>query len=173
VKRILILGSVLLLMSAIAVPTAADHTRPFKGSFTGPDVFDFTAPGCAAGAALRFSNTGPGEFSHLGRTVVAMDHCTYVEDAPLPLKGWTRQGITVLTAANGDSLTLEHEARFVMVANPAGPNPPYESATSTLVWTVKDGTGRFEGASGHGTGSSVDDMLAGIQTFWFRGEIAY
>lgn len=173
-KRILTLCSVLLLVLATAAPmSAADPWRPFKGSFTGPDVFDFTAPGCPSGAALRFSITGPGEFSHLGRTVVAMDHCTFVEDAPLPLKGWTEQGITILTAANGDTLTLEHEARFVMVANPAGPNPPYESATSTLTWKVRSGTGRFEGADGQGTGSSVDDMIAGIQIFSFEGRIQY
>lgn len=173
-KRILILGSVVLLLAAIAAPTAAaGHMRPFEGRWVGPDQFDFGHPGCPPNAALRFTNDGVGQFTHLGRTLVSMTHCTFVESAPVPTSGWSEGGVMTLTAANGDTLTLTYEATFTMTPNSSGPEPPYESAEASFEWTIAAGTGRFDGAEGSGTGTSTDDMLAAIQTFRFTGEIAY
>jgi hypothetical protein len=161
----------LLLVLATAVPAvAADPVRPFRGSWTSLDGFDLAAPGCPAGALLRYSTAGQGEFVHLGLTTVTMTHCTFV--GPGPLEGWFDVGPVTLTAANGDVLVLGHRGTFTLVPNP-GAGPPFASATSTIDWWVESGTGRFAHAGGSGTGGSFDDMIAGVQSFRLSGSIAY
>jgi len=169
--RVIVALAALLLMLATAAPVAAgDSARPFKGSWVGADGFDLGAPGCPAGAFLRFSTTGQDEFSHLGLTTVSVTHCTYL--GPGPLDGWFDYGPITLKAANGDTLVLGHRGTFTMTPNPAGP-PPFATATSRIEWWVTGGTGRFANATGSGIGTAFDDMIAGVQSFRIWGEIAY
>lgn len=170
-KRLFIPLAALLLALATAVPAAAaDPGRPFHGSWTSPDGFDLAATGCPAGAMLRFTTEGHGQFAHLGLTSVAMSHCTWVD--PATLTGWFDLGPITLTAADGDRLVLGHRGTFTLVPN-HGAGPPFASAVSTITWWVESGTGRFAKASGSGTGVSIDDMMAGVQDFILDGTIAY
>jgi hypothetical protein len=170
-KRFSVLVAALLLALATAAPVAgAGPARPFHGSWVSPDGFDFAAPGCPAGARLRFTTSGHGQFAHLGRTTIAMAHCTWVD--PVTNTGSFDLGPIVLTAANGDTLVLGHRGTFTLTPNPAG-MPPYASAVSTLTWWVESGTGRFAHADGSGTGTAFDDMIAGVQSFVLQGSISY
>jgi len=171
-KRLVIVSlAALLLALATALPAAAaDPARPFTGSWVSADGFDFGAPGCPSGAFLRFSTTGHGQFAHLGLTAVSMTHCTYL--GPGPLDGSFDHGIITLTAANGDTVTLGESGSFVLTPNPAGPTP-FATATSQSRWWVTGGTGRFANATGGGSGTAFDDMIAGVQAFDLAGTIAY
>lgn len=164
------LAALLLVLAAAMPAAAADPPRPFHGSWVSPDGFDFAAPGCPAGAFLRFTTQGTGEFTHLGLASLTMTHCTFVS-ATSP-SGWTDIGPLTLVAANGDTLVLAHSATFTLTPNPAGP-PPFTSALSTLEWSVLSGTGRFAHATGSGTGWADDNMLTGIQEFHLSGSIRY
>jgi hypothetical protein len=170
-KHLVFVTLAALLLVLGAVPAAsADQARPFKGSWVSPDGLDFAAPGCPSGAYFRFSTTGEGQFSHLGRSAVSMTHCTSL--GPGPLEGSFDPGILALTAANGDTLILGHEGSFTLTPNPAGP-PPFATATTEMTWWVAGGTGRFADASGSGTGVSYDDLITGVQRFSLSGTISY
>lgn len=161
----------LLLVAAVAAPAAAGDQQTFRGSWTSADAFDFSAPGCPAGTLLRYRTEGRTTFTHLGLTTVSMTHCTYMS-GPAPSGGW-RDGEITLTAANGDELYLQDDGRFDLTVNEAGPNPPFSAAAGTSTWIVTGGTGRFDGATGSGTGWANDDMLTGIQQFGLTGSIRY
>ena len=171
-KRLIITSAAaLLLVLAAALPAAAaDHARPFHGSWTSADEYDFAAPGCPAGTFLRFSTTGTAEFTHLGLTRVQITHCTHVDMAAFT-GGWETSVIT-LVAANGDRLVLSDEGTFTLTPNPSGP-PPASRAVNTTAWHVTSGTGRFAHADGQGTGWSDDNMLTGMQEFHMTGWISY
>jgi hypothetical protein len=170
-RQFLVLLAALLLAMAADVPAdAANPARAFTGSWVSADGFDFAAPGCPAGTFLRFSTTGTTEFTHLGLTTLASTHCTTVD--PATLSGAFGQGVITLTAANGDTLTLAEEGTFTLTINPAGA-PPFTSALAHSHWIVTGGTGRFSDATGSGTGTSLDNMLTGMQSFVLSGWIAY
>jgi len=153
---------------AFAAPVAAkDPVRPFGGSFTTHDTYDLTHPGCPSGAFLKADIIGQGQFQHLGRTRIHMTHCTWINFETGA--GWTDVGDMTLTAANGDTLLLHYQATFQM-----DPWPDFVSSTiDSLPWTVVGGTGRFEHATGSGTGHGFGIMASGSSTYWLSGSISY
>jgi hypothetical protein len=67
------------------------------------------------------------------------------EVIPTGPTGGLQTGESILTAANGDTLTIEIAGTFSAPQGPLGP------VTFSGSWTVIAGTGRFEGAAGGGT----------------------
>ena len=163
---------VAVLCLAFAAPiAAADPERPFGGWSTGADTNDTNATGCPAGTFIRYGNTGTGEFLHLGRVQVVVTHCTRLD--PATGAGWFDDGTITITAANRDTLSLDHQGTFQL--SPWGTPPPW-AGDIELTWDVVGGTGRFEEATGSGVGTGFSDgvgLEGSTTTIWFSGEIAY
>lgn len=172
---------------AIASPASAtrgqpDRAVPFSGSVLALDSGQiFPTPeeplDCPEGAEWQFFSRGTGQVSHLGRSDLDLIQCSrYVEP---PFVGQS-EGTTTFTAANGDVLVLAHELTFD-VHYTVFPVPDGFDGAGT--WTVLDGTGRFDGATGSGTMTVLGDVptddtpmfdLPPGGTFWtFTGAIAY
>ena len=127
---------------AFAAPVAAKNpVRPFAGWTNGTDSFDLAAPGCEAGAVIRYHDAGSGQFLHLGRVHVEVTHCTYMDSGTA---GHFGPGTITITAANGDTLVLRQAGSFVFDQ----PMPSALTSSIRLSWTVVGGTGRFDDARG-------------------------
>lgn len=157
---------------AFAAPiVAADPARPFGGLSTGVDTTDTSATGCPVGTFIRYGSTGTGKFLHLGRVLVVVTHCTRLD--PATGAGWFDDGTITITAANGDTVVLDHQGTFQL--SPWGTPPPW-AGDIELTWDVVGGTGRFEEATGSGVGTGFSDgvgLEGGTTTLSFSGEIAY
>jgi hypothetical protein len=157
---------------AIAAPVAAaDPSRPFGGWTSGTDTTDENATGCPAGSFIRYGNTGTGQFLHLGLVEAVVTHCTRLDVATGA--GWFDDGTITITAANGDTLVLDHQGTFQL--SPWETPPPWTSDVE-LTWVVVGGTGRFENATGSGIGAGFADgvgLPGSTTTIWLSGAIAY
>jgi hypothetical protein len=153
---------------AFAAPVAAkDPVRPFRGSFTTVDSFDIPALGCPSDAFLRANVVGQGQFLHLGLTAVRFTHCSWLDFETG--KGWSDVGEMTLTAANGDTLFLTHQATFHM-----DPWPDFVNAiVDSFDWRVVGGTGRFVHATGSGGGHGFGVIASGSSIYWLSGTISY
>jgi hypothetical protein len=123
-----LLLTTLSLISLVYPAMADDHLIPFKGNEAGAiisDVLPIAFPFVFDGA------TAVGEATHLG-------HYTLNGDIVANVIFGTAVGTFTMTAANGDMPFLDAEG-FVVPTD-----------LTELVWnfTVTDGTGRFEGATG-------------------------
>jgi hypothetical protein len=127
--------------TAVATHGQPERELPIWGAVVGPDEEpDMAATGCSAGGAdllWRFTSSGYGQVSHLGRVEYDFTHCTRVDNS-------IREGVLTLTAANGDLLVLSYTG----VIAPWGPEST--SALWTMHWEVDYGTGRFASAAGAG-----------------------
>ena len=102
-------------------------------SYSGVIVVDDPSPG-------DFLQTGSGIASHIGRyTFVNTSKVSPPEDFPVFFEG-------TITAANGDQIYYDSPVIVCDVAIPAPNFCPGQNATFT--YTIKGGTGRFEGATG-------------------------
>jgi hypothetical protein len=150
----LVIGLVTIGMDANPASAAAKPALPFKYvvsgtvSPTGAGTFEVAATGVA---------TFLGDVADAGNVVItATDHKTGV------LTDSMRE---VLTAANGDTLTILCQE----TATPTSPGVYHGTDT----WTVVGGTGRFSGATGSGTGDTYADLNAGKLTKSETGTITY
>lgn len=124
---------------ASARPAQAADQVPFSGTFT---TAGFTVTPCGP-ATFCLDPHGAGEATHLGRTtftrfIVTTNTFAPCTDVP---NGTIRQftDTLTLTAANGATLTMSGSG--TSCANGV-------DVVSTGNYSVTDGTGRFEGASG-------------------------
>ena len=156
--------AVVALCLAFASPAVAkDPVREFAGQAFGSDT-PSAATGTCAGYWQTDTIRGLGQCLHLGRATFSMTHCTNVDFATGT--GAFELGVMRVTAANGDQLFMTEHGTFQ-----ATPDPPVSHATSW--WTITGGTGRFEGATGSGTGGGVLDIATGTGSLWFSGTISY
>lgn len=145
-----LLCALLLVLSSASVATAThgqpEHLVPIGGALVGFDEEpDILAKGCTpVGAPLlwRFTSEGSGTVSHLGRVTYHFTHCTHVDLT-------ITEGVLTLTAASGDTMVLNYTAHVTQYT-PGDPVAVWEQE-----WTVADGTGRFEGATGSGVGDGM------------------
>lgn len=134
-----LVGSALLIM-AIAAPASADPgSRPFKGSVAGEVAFnEVPVTVCPNYGGLRTESAALGTSTHLGRTVMAAQHCTPLGDDFGP-------GTMTLNSASGDEVWITY----------SGSAPfPGEGVTvyqGSLVFKTVGGTGRFADAVGGGS----------------------
>ena len=179
-RKILVLSLALVLGISLATPLAAGDAvskeLPFYGAFTGW-VFPFdTNPEAIAerctdnpegkGAWAIASFEGWGNVTHMGRTYVYAEHCSYAS-IELGPDGTYGQGELFLYAANGDMLYATYDD---------GTSLPPPDIQFTDLFTFHDGgTGRFSFASGHGIEMGTVDLgsLPPSFTLEMAGVISY
>lgn len=166
--RILALVAIIGLIGAVPAMAVPDSGVPLKGSIVGVDAYGDPST-CPAGTSWRYFSTGPLQMSHLGGGDSDVTHCTVFNEETGT--GTFGNGTITLTAANGDSLVLAQSGTFYIEGDPS----PGGGGLSIIdgQWTVVDGEGRFEGATGNGTLTGVSDLDAGTTTIHFTGSIVY
>jgi len=146
---------ILVALTILAAPAAADAQVPFKGRIQGTEVatpIDLTH--------LSVTRTSTGNATHLGRfTAVAL----FVVDLTPGVGFGIATGTVVFTAANGDTVTATTSGQATPTATP-GVLSIEESGIIT------GGTGRFAGATGNYSGTGV--LSAGFSTASFEGTIS-
>jgi hypothetical protein len=131
-KSVALVGSVGLAL-ALAAPAVADQgTRPFSGRAAGDLQFVPSASCPQFGMSTEVERI-PGTARHLGRMVLSSEHCAGF--------GHLTGGTMTMVAANGDRVFIEYSVDAPMV--------PSAAFTVDVDGTIVDGTGRFDGASGH------------------------
>ena len=87
------------------------------------------------GDFLRLFTSGSGNCTHLGLFTVTNEVCFYFDDLGnlVPVSDW----LGYMTAANGDMIYTQMIYSYAM------------NGLSYYIYDILDGTGRFEGASGH------------------------
>ncbi len=167
VKRswVAVLVAAALCLAFAAPVTAAGHVRLFAGHDRVADTF-LEPTTCPEGALWRYAGSGTGQFLHLGRTSVAVTHCTFVDMASG--RGTFGPGTITLTAANGDELHLVHRGTFRLVNATDG-----LTSVFTMRWVVVGGTGRFDDARGSGMTHGSSLLSTGITSATYLGLIGY
>lgn len=175
-KRGLLWALLPLMVAAMAVTTAVvvahpGGEQPFSSGGSGTET-SLSASGCqftAAGCTVETNGTQTS--SHLGRGAYVSDLTVdWAQAYPNGDGGFCApaSGPSVLTAANGDTLTLSNTGTVCEVGK-TGANVPH---TFTGTFTISGGTGRFANASGAGTESGGDDG-AGNSSYSASGTINY
>ena len=144
----------LILVGALAAPTAASQQRPMEGTFTGaPALAEQRCPD-----ALTIGHEVSGTATHLGKFTGSGTNCTEFTFATESVAIW--DGIVVIEAADGSTLLLSAEGRQEAPVNGV--------ATYSHVDIVVGGTGRFVDAEGEITVSGSIDFA----TFRITGSIS-
>lgn len=178
-QRLLILSLTFALGLSLAAPLAADKGAPkelpFYGSFTGglfleteldaeivADRCPSTPDGKVVWAIASF--WGDGIATHLGKTYVEANHCSYAdEEGP---DGTYGQGELTFFAANGDMLSATY-------ANGVSLSPPPVVEFMDDFSFRDGGTGRFRFASGGGVEMGSANLLDETFTLQMSGVISY
>ena len=177
-RRLLLLSLVAVLVAALAAPVAAkkgDPTElPFKGTFAGQligfgevvgDRCDDSPDGKVAWAVTSFE--GWGTATHMGKTYVYAEHCSYSTDGTMNTgDGTYGEGLLTMEAANGDILYGTYTGGVSLSG------PPVIGFMDYFTFT-DGGTGRFTFASGGGLEVGVVDLGDGSFTVQMEGVISY
>lgn len=184
-QKLLILSLTFALGLSLAAPLAADKGAPkelpFYGSFTGglfleteldeeivADRCPSTPDGKVVWAIASF--WGDGIATHLGKTYVEANHCSYASPMPpdgiyMP-DGTYGQGELAFFAANGDMLSATY-------ANGVSLSPPPVVQFMDEISFTDGGTGRFRFASGGGVEMGSANLLDETFTLQMSGVISY
>jgi len=180
-RKLLLLSLTAILVAALATPIAvakkAPKEVPFKGMFSGDlldfntEDLDFIAERCpnspdgrVAYAVASFE--GWGTATHMGRTYINADHCSYANMNTGMPDGTYGQGVLTMFAANGDMLSATY-------ANGISLSPPPVVEFVDFFTFDNEGTGRFNFASGGGIemgSANFDDFTFNVQ---MAGVISY
>lgn len=138
--------------------------RPFKT--TGFAYVQLEVPDdiiCDEGLDPRYA-LGQGNATHLGLYDIVITGCDDMTNG-------VNIGQAVHTAANGDILYMD----YVLVKSPNEDDPPYISRSVFSPWTINGdmSTGRFEGATGTGTGEITVNFMTGRMEWEGEGTITY
>ena len=153
------IGLALLLAIALVLPVSAGDQRPVRGHFVGSGV---EVPQRCLGA-LTIGFAIDGVLSHLGRMTGGGTNCTEFTLGTESVPIW--DGIAVVTAADGSTLTLAYEGQQGAPTNGV--------ATYSHQDSVVAGTGRFAGATGELTISGLIDFADLTVTGSVSGWISY
>jgi hypothetical protein len=156
------LVSAFILIGATALPAAADAGQtPFKATFAEHVAF---AP-CPF-PIFCFTAGGTGQASHMGRALE--QRAATFDFSLLRATGCSPSpGTSTLTAANGDQVIMS----IVGTVCSTGPS----TSTLTFAYVVTGGTGRFEEATGSGTGTAhgtTTGPSSGIASIEYNGAIS-
>jgi len=153
------IGLALLLSVTLVLPVSAGDQLPIRGQFTGAGInVDQRCPG-----ALTIGFALEGVLSHLGRMTGGGSNCTEFTLGTESVPIW--DGIAVVTAADGSTLTLAYEGQQGAPTNGV--------ATYSHQDSVVAGTGRFAGATGELTISGLIDFADLTVTGSVSGWISY
>jgi hypothetical protein len=161
VARALIGTAVVALCAVTVIPAQATHGQPDKElpitielTSTSTDR-DFVNTGdCSVPSHWIWIEEGTGTASRLGRVTYTLRQCT---QATSMLTGTFQEGMLEITAANGDTLEIEHYGTFEV-------NPDEGVSYAQGVASIVGGTGRFAGATGE---------LSEMVEFHFANETNY
>jgi len=154
------IGTVLLLMSALAASVAASEQRPMEGHYT---ISVVPVEQRCGPNALTIGFEGVGIATHLGRMEGTGSNCTSFNLTTEAVLIW--DGLATFVAADGSSITMTYEG--------AQDAPVDGRATAANTFTVISGTGRFEDATGSWTSSELIDFTTGIDLGAFSGWLSY
>jgi len=152
-------GLVLLLSVTLVLPVSAGERRPVRGQFEGSGAE--VAQRCAGALTIGFDINGV--LSHLGRMTGGGTNCTEFTLGTESVPIW--DGIAIVTAADGSTLTLAYEGQQGAPTNGV--------ATYSHQDSVVSGTGRFAGATGELTISGLIDFADLTVTGSVSGWISY
>lgn len=146
----------LILLVGLALPVSAGDEQPVRGQFSGSGIA--VDQRCAGNLTIGFAIRGV--VAHLGRMTGGGSNCTEFTLGTEAVAIW--DGIVLLTAADGSTLTLAYEG---------SQGVPSDGVASYLHSdTVVSGTGRFDGASGQltveGTIDLTDLTVVGTVSGW-------
>lgn len=163
-------------MAAIALcagpvgPAHATHGQPDKEQ---PIAFELVSTStdrdfvntdvCSVPSDWVWMEQGTGTASRLGSVTYTLWHCSQLTS---PAAGTYQDGALIITAANGDTLELEHQGSFE--TNLAEGIAVAEGSVS-----IVGGTGRFAGATGELLERAEFDFASGTQHAIARGQIVY
>jgi hypothetical protein len=124
-----------------------------SGSVAGVATIEYglTTQDASGDLAIPVESVAAGQFSHLGRVVVAESHTTVILASAGYQASLVLDGEATVTAANGDLLFLVFVGAGVRTS---------EGFDDTFVYEVVGGTGRFSGASGSGQLLSRDEGVS-------------
>lgn len=157
-RKVCLLVAILAALGSVGIgaPAAFAKSRdvPFQGSYSG--TVGFTGPATAA-----FSGTGVAAYLGRGTNDGVANITGQAENCA---GGVVNVNTEVLTAANGDTLTIVSDD----VACPISAGVLHGAGE----WRVIGGTGRFSGVSGHGTLDGQSDLIHGVFFFQLSGVIS-
>ena len=166
----ILLACVLVLAVTVAPAAAEPVERPFRAVFSGDVVFtpgaEFGLPPNPAPPFIYTVSLASGTSRHLGLTTMFSYH-------PTPTGETISGGHMTLTAANGDEVYFEYSGSAPL---------PVIGVPSTVhvvcTYTITGGTGRFDGATGSGTGDAYVEFPGELLPLWtgtweWVGTIAY
>jgi hypothetical protein len=166
-RRLLILTFVIALGAMVVQAAAAVDAGPMSGTLVGGTVGFNPDPGavearCPTGSQWILSTVASVDMEsdiYTGTLWATNDHCSRWVHAPRgtgdeTLPGKIADGKMIMTTPGGDTLVLATRGTFVF----RGDTVTFSSFTSDvrIVFDIVDGTGIFEGATGHGTIRMVD-----------------
>jgi hypothetical protein len=138
------IGLALFLSIALVLPVSAGDQRPVRGHFVGSGVEVIQR--CPDALTIGFAIDGV--LSHLGRMTGGGSNCTDFTLGTGSVPIW--DGIAIVTAADGSTVTLAYEGQQGAPTNGVAPFSHSD--------TVVAGTGRFAGASGQLTVEGLIDF---------------
>lgn len=161
-SRIIVMATIVLLVAA--TPVLAAHEVPIKGTVMGEHEVAFFHPDCEPAEPgfevfWRFSTSGYGTMSHLGKVHYDLVQCTAIYPGAPPASS----GTTVFTAANGDTLNVTQTMLSEIIEDGVDPDP--DGFIGGGNWSITGGTGRFHQASGGGDLSIIGDVPGGDALF--------
>ena len=179
-RRMLLLLLVAVLVATLAVPVAATNGKstelPFKATAAGyllgfgpviGDRCNDSPEGKVAWAVTSFE--GWGNATHMGRTYVYAEHCSYA--GPLPdgtfgPDGTYGEGRLTIEAANGDTLLATYTDGVSLSGSP-------DVGFMDYFTFIDGGTGRFMYASGGGVEIGSVNLGSGFFTVEIEGVVSY
>jgi len=143
----------LLVATALAGPSAAENSVPFRGSIHAIEASVVHPP------TLGVDGSGSGNASHIGRFTV-----TYEVEVNLVTRAST--GTAHFTAANGDTIDTD-------ISGQGNPIPGSDYSYIVETNTISGGTGRFADATGTFVVERLLNRVTGITTGSFSGSVSY
>ena len=134
-----------MILTAVAVPAAAQKQVPFKGTIQGVDQDTAFTP-----TTVSVTTKGTGIATHLGQFSFKLDNT-------VTFPAGTSVGSATFVAANGDTIsaTVTGSGEFI----------PPDLISIMETYTITGGTGRFAGAQG----TFIVERLASPVTFMTSG----
>ncbi len=164
--RAMVLAFVVLLIAA--VPATAAESHDLWAMFEGPTVGfnddpEAVSARCPDGFQWIIQNAGDGWVQspfYSGPVTFENEHCSaWLAFNPGRATGRVGAGVHTFTTPDGDVLALEYHGGFTFEGDL---DVGVWQSNANLIYTVVDGTGVFEGASGHGSFGAVDNSGLGV-----------
>jgi hypothetical protein len=155
----IILGLAVPALLALPGSAAAQHRVPFRGGFAGTFAIAGGLP------VVTVNSSAAGTATHLGRFQAAGRHQVNLVNDPQAILG----GTFTLTAANGDRVFGQYRGRFT--PTPRTPVDGLYLLTGGR-FTIRGGTGRWNGARGGGDAQGWVLFHAGTYELTLDGVIS-